>query len=207
MSDFWGLSDGESAADTGTEYEVPGGGNFDPIPDGSDVLAVIDEAKWDKKKESDFVSLRWSIIGPDEYKNRKVFHKLWVTDDDPTVHDREKAAKKRDKAKRMLSAIDANAGGKLSQQRSAPTDESMMLNLANKPMIIKLRVWEITDDRTGDTINGNWVCAVSPKSHGINIEPEYSKPKSHSAPTSSSYGSGGSALDDDEIPFAPEWRA
>ena len=41
---FWNLSDGDNAAKTGTEYEIPGG-NIDPIPAGSSVLAMIDEAK------------------------------------------------------------------------------------------------------------------------------------------------------------------
>ena len=41
---FWNLSDGEDAAKTGAEYEIPGG-NMDPIPAGSSVLAMIDEAK------------------------------------------------------------------------------------------------------------------------------------------------------------------
>ena len=48
---FWDLSDGANAADEkSTEYEIPSGGNLDPIPDGSSVLAMIDEAKWDQKK-------------------------------------------------------------------------------------------------------------------------------------------------------------
>ena len=82
MSDFWNLSDGGNAKDTGTEYEIPGG-NMDPIPDDSSVLAMIDEAKWADKDDARYVSLRWSVISPDGFKNRKVFQKLWVTDDDP----------------------------------------------------------------------------------------------------------------------------
>ena len=197
MSDFWNLSDGGTAADTGTDYEVPGGGNFDPIPDGSSVLAMIDEAKWDEKNEAEYISLRWTVLSPDEYKNRKVFQKLWVTDDDPSAKDREKAAKKRDKARRMLAAIDANAGGKLTAKPGKPTDESLTACLTNKPMIIRLAEWEVKDAQSGDMIRGNWVQAVAPKSKGIDVKaasPKASKP-------SGGVSAGGNGGASDEIPF------
>ena len=64
---FWDLSDNSSAANTGTEYEVPGG-NMEPIPEGSSVLAACDEAKWDRKATGEeYISLRWSVLSPDEY--------------------------------------------------------------------------------------------------------------------------------------------
>ena len=190
---FWDLSDGENAAETAqTEYEIPGGGNFDPIPDGSSVLAMVEEAKWTDKDGADFVSLRWTVLSPDEYKNRKIFHKLWVTDDDPSAKDADKAAKKRDKARRMLAAIDANAGGKLAQKPGKPTDETLTGCLTNKPMIIRLAVWEMPDrESPGAFISGNWVQAVSPKSKGIDVKP--AKPKAAQLAQSGAL--------DDEIPF------
>jgi hypothetical protein len=190
---FWNLSDGGSAADTGADYEIPGG-NLDPIPDGSSVLAMIDEAKWDDKDGADYISLRWSVLSPDEYKNRKVFQKLWVTDDDPSAKDADKAAKKRDKARRMLAAIDANAGGKLTKKEGIPTDETLTICLTNKPMIIRVAVWAIKDRETGDTISGNWVQAVAPKSKGIDVKPA-------TAPKAQTRGAQSSAVDDDEVPF------
>lgn len=205
MSNFWDLSDGSNAADSKqTEYEIPGGGNMDPIPDGSSVLAMIDEAKWDSKDDAEYVSLRWTVLSPDEYKNRKVFQKLWVTDDDPKAEDADKAAKKRDKARRMLAAIDANAGGKLTSKGGKPTDETLTGCLTNKPMIIRVAIWSVKSRETGEDITGNWVQAVAPKSAGIDVkEPA---PKKASAPSQSGgYGAGGSALDD-EIPFAPCWQ-
>jgi len=193
MSDFWGLSDGGSAADTGTEYEQPSG-NLEPIPDGSSVLAMIDEAKWDEKEDADYISLRWSVLSPDEYKNRKVFQKLWVTDDDPNAKDASAAAKKRDKARRMLAAIDANAGGKLTKKGGVPTDETLTVCLTNKPMIIKCMLWEMPDhERHGEFIRGNWIAAVAPKSKGIDVKEAKSAP-AKSAPASA-------PVDDDEIPF------
>lgn len=197
---FWDLTDGSNAADNKqTEYEIPGGGNLDPIPDGSSVLAMIDEAKWDSKDDAEFVSLRWTVLSPDEYKNRKVFHKLWVTDDDPGAKDADKAAKKRDKARRMLAAIDANAGGKLTAKEGKPTDESLTGCLTNKPMIIRVAVWSIKSRETGEDISGNWVQAVAPKSAGIDVK-EAAPKKSSDAASSVGYGGGGSDMDD-QIPF------
>ena len=117
---FWDLSTGESAATTGTEYEVSTG-NIDPIPAGSSVLAMIDEIKWDRKPTGEeFISARWTVLAPEEYKNRKVFHKLWVTDLDPSAKDEQAGKSKRDKARKMLAAIDANAGGKLTAKPGIP---------------------------------------------------------------------------------------
>lgn len=200
---FWDLSDNSSAANTGTEYEVPGG-NMEPIPEGSSVLAMIDEAKWEMKQTGEkFISLRWSVLSPDEYKNRKVFHKLWVTDLDPSAKDEAKGIAKRDKARKMLAAIDANAGGKLTAQSGAPTDDSLTLHLCNKPMIITLMVWEINNSRDGSTASGNWVSAVAPKSKGIDVKPPKAKaaPRQNDGFGMSSGGGGSSRQDDDEIPF------
>lgn len=169
MSNFWALSDGANAAATkATEFDA-GGGNMQPIPDGSTVLAMIDEAKWATKDGAEHISLRWTVIQPEAFKNRKVFQKLWVTDDDPGAAGADKAAKKRDKARRMLAAIDANAGGKLTSQEGKPTDESMTMHLTNKPMAIKAMVWEVEDRNTGDKVRGNWIAAVAPKTATLHI--------------------------------------
>lgn len=153
---FWNLEE----TSTG-EFEV-GGGDIQPIPADTQCLASIDEAKWDNDRDGNsYVSLRWNVLQPAEYKNRKVFQKLWVRDDDPRAKD---AAKKRDKAIRMLAAIDQNAGGKLRAAGVEPTDESLGLGLVNKPMLIKIMQWKITDEVTGETKAGNWIGAVSPRS-------------------------------------------
>jgi hypothetical protein len=197
MSDFWGLSDGGTAKDTGTEYEIPGG-NMEPIPDDSSVLAMIDEAKWADKEYARYISLRWSVISPVEFKNRKIFQKLWVTSDDPMAKDADRAAKKRDKARRMLAVIDANAGGKLVKLAGMPDDDDLTANLAMKPMVIKIKVWSMPDrEQPGAVISGNWICAVSPKTAGIDVKaakPVTAKAGGHKP-------NAGSALGDDEIPF------
>ena len=190
---FWELDDGEDATDTGKEFDG-GGGNFENIPDNTNVLACPDEAKWDKFNEAEYVSIRWSVLKPETYANRKVFQKLWVADDDPQAKD---PSKKRDKAKRMFAAIDANAGGKLAKSGKMPTNDSMTTALVNKPMVIKLMVWELTDDQ-GQERSGNWVAAVSPKSHEISKGDEPAPaPKKKAATKQPVDGNG----DDDEIPF------
>ncbi len=164
---FWNLSEG-NLENTGA-FEV-GGGDMLPIPAETQCLATIDEAKWSTDRENNsFISLRWSVLQPVEYKNRKVYQKLWVTDDDPRAAD---PAKKRDKAKQMLAAIDVNAGGKLMAKAEAPTDESLGACLTNKPMIIKIMQWKIKDESTGETKVGNWVGAVSARSKTSAAVPE-----------------------------------
>lgn len=143
---FWNLSDNTEIEKSG-EFES-GGGGFEPLPNNTDCLAAVDEAKWDSYEGEEYISLRWVILKPDGYKGRKIFQKIKVNESD---------SKKADKAKRMLAAIDTNAGGKLMASGEAPTDMSLMQSLSNKPMVIKLMIWEIDGKR------GNWVSKVSPK--------------------------------------------
>lgn len=153
---FWNL---ENLPENG-EFES-GGGDIQPIPSNTQCLAAIDEAKWDHDTNGNrYISLRWMVLQPAEYKNRKVFQKLWVADADPRAKD---ADAKRDKAKRMLGAIDANAGSKLRAAGVEPTDESLTLNLTSKPMMIKVMQWSLTDEVTGENKTGNWIGAVSPR--------------------------------------------
>lgn len=193
---FWTDENGEDITNTGDEYEIPSG-DLDPIPNGSSVLAMIDEAKWDKRgegmDEAKFVSIRWSVVAPDEYKNRKIFQKLWVTDDDPNAEDAEKAAKKRTRQRKMLVAIDANSGRGLPKDR-APTDEEMAINLCGKPMIIKCMEYDFPSrENPNERIVGNWISKVAPASKGVDVKPPKDRAQTQAAP--------GSAAMDDKIPF------
>jgi hypothetical protein len=204
---FWDLSDGETAANTGTEYEVPSG-NIEPIPAGSSVLAMIDEVKWETKQTGEeFVSARWTVLAPKEYENRKVFHKLWVMDLDPSAKDQAAGLKKRDKARKMLAAIDANAGGKLTAKVGRPTDDDL-LHLTNKPMIATIMTWSMPDTRNGGMMHGNWVSAVASKgAKEIHVAEAKPLPTSGAPARRDDFGVGagqGSArrdLDGDDIPF------
>lgn len=144
---FFSTSDGQEIKADG-KFES-GGGDLPPIPKGTQVLASIDQAKWSEYEGSHYIDLRWTIARPEEYANRKIFQKVRVNDLD---------INKKDKALRMLAAIDANAGGKLVASGVEPTDESMTLSLANRPMVLKLEVWEL-DDKSK---SGNWVGQVGP---------------------------------------------
>ena len=186
---FWSTSTGESATkDVKQEYDA--GGSSEPIPDGSTVLAFIENVGWKNGREEDgapeFINIQWRIEQPEAVARRVVFQKLWVTDADPKAKDADAAAKKRDKALAMLATIDANSGGKLAQVEGKPSDDKLALALTNKAMVLRLGVWEIGGN------SGNWVSAVSPKgSKDLAIKGEM-KPSG-----------GGSAQDDldDDIPF------
>lgn len=144
----------------GTEIEQSANGAFDSnpaaqvIPAKTMLTAIIDEAEWDEYEGDRFIKLRWCCVDG-EYKNRKVFQKVRVCDTE---------AKKKDKALRMLAAIDANAGGKLIELGKEPTDMDLIGSLSNKPMVIELDVWNLNGN------SGNWVKRVAPA--GTVTEPD-----------------------------------
>lgn len=148
---FWNLNDGSSAA-SGSEFEM-GGGDFEPIPANTELVAVIEEAKWDEYEGDRFISLKWRVAQPEEYGNRVIFQKLRVYNADPVKADRQK---------RMLAAIDANAGGKLVALGREPSDQDLMSALAGRMMAIKVQIWKMNSRETGEPMSGNWISAVSP---------------------------------------------
>ncbi|AIM40818.1 single strand DNA binding protein [Idiomarinaceae phage Phi1M2-2] len=155
---FWNLTDSNDNLDTTGSFES-GGGDIEPIPKDTQVKAAIDEAKWDDYEGDEYISLRWTVLAPAEFKNRKIFQKVRVMDSD---------GKKADKAKKMLAAIAANAGGGLLNVAGKPSDQDLQKNLLNKPMALKLQVWKIDKKRDGtplsgdDIKKGNWVSQVAP---------------------------------------------
>ena len=155
---FWDLSDG-SQAKSETTYEAPTGG--DPIPDNTDVVAFAEKIEWTKfyQSEDEHINIQWRVTKPEAYKNRVIFHKLDVYGKDPRAKDPKKKA---DNAKRMLAAIDANAGGSLAKLGAAPTTEDLTRAISNKFMKLKVMKWEMDGD-DGQKRSGNWISAVSPK--------------------------------------------
>ena len=185
---FWTTSEGESLKENNSGEFDAGGGDMEPIPKGTDVLAAIDEAKVDEKDGAEYISLRWTVLKPAAYLGRKVFQKVWAFDHDSSAKD---PAKKKDKALRMLSAIDANAGGKLVASGQKPDNDSLQMYLMNMPMVLKLGLWEMKKD-DGSDMSGNWVMQVAPKSKGVAEVTVTPKP---------SAGGGSQEMDDTEIPF------
>lgn len=141
---FWNLSDNSTVnpQDAGT-FEIGGG---EPIPANTQLKACIDEAAWDEYEGEELIKLTWSVL-EGEHDNRKVYQKIRVRDLD---------SKKRDKAIKMLMAIDANAGGRLMKSGAEPDDNALQVCLLNKPMVIKVAIWK------SDSGTGNWVQKVAP---------------------------------------------
>ena len=156
---FFQLSTGQAVQVTG-EFDS-GGGAMTPLPEGTQVMAMVDQAKWDIHEGEYFVSLRWTVALPEEYKNRKIFQKIKVKNQD---------AEKRDKALMMLAAIDANAGGQIMALGAEPEDADLANALLNRPMVLKLGLWKI-DNAQGEAKSGNWVQKVAPRKKGAASTP------------------------------------
>lgn len=156
---FFQLSTGQAVQVTG-EFDS-GGGAMTPLPEGTQVMAMVDQAKWDAHDGEYFVSLRWTVALPEEYKNRKIFQKIKVKNPD---------AEKRDKALMMLAAIDANAGGKIMALGAEPEDADLANGLLNRPMVLKLGLWEMKNEK-GELKSGNWVQKVAPRKNGAAATP------------------------------------
>ena len=165
MSGFWSVSNGQLTS-SGT-FENNGA---DPIPANTNLKACIDEIEWETAKPEyggdQYIKARWTVLDG-EYKGRKVFQKLRVND-----------AEKRDKAIRMLAAIDANCGGRLMASGQTPDDSMLQMALCNHPMVIKVQVYDINDTK------GNWVSMVSPIS-GQSQQPMQQAPQQAAAPQQS----------------------
>lgn len=193
MSNFWNTSDGQSAQTNDGKFEM-GGGDLPPIPDGTSVLAVAEEAKNNEYQGDTYINVKWRISKPQEYANRVIFQKVRAYDSDTN---------RADKAKRMLAAIASNSGGGLfsaMQQRNetAPSDISLS-QLCNRPMVLKLGVWEL-DDKSK---SGNWVQAVAPAKAGTpapTANPVVAPPVQHQAPAQPAVSF--DSFDEADIPFS-----
>jgi len=206
VSDNWlnnilGLSDGTTVKAADGEYESPKGSvGFSLFPDNTSVKAAIDEAKWSKDTNGrERLSLRWAVIAPEEYANRKVFQTLWIKGVDPYELEKngeDKAIAKRDRQRMMFGAIDANAGGKLTELITSGVeikDEHLMTHLTNKPMVIRIdkMVPKVGDPR-------NYVAKVSPKNAAVSTPEEIAKGKAEDVGASKKASN---RTLDDEIPF------
>jgi len=154
-----------------------GGGSLQPIPDGTRVLAICEEAKNETYDFKTYIKLKWRISQPEQHANRVIFQKLQVYDDAKSAAHR-----------KMLAAIATNAGGKLfsameSAGEDSPGDQSLQ-HLCNRPMVLLLGVWELEDKSK----SGNWVKAVSPRKDGAQAAAPVK-----AAPTP--------AIDTDDVPF------
>ncbi len=186
---FWQKQDGSQIEST-TTFEA-GGGDIQPIPNNTALIAAIEEAKWAEYEGERYINLKWRVMRPADYANRVIFQKLKVFSE-----------KQGDKAKQMLRAIDANSGGKLSRLNDAPEDMDLMTALVGKPMAVKVQIWDIN----GKT--GNWISAVSPAKQQA-PQAQTQAPTRHTPPQnthnqqkSNGYQPQNNVIDDeDDIPF------
>lgn len=140
---FFNLSTGEQAT---AQKEYTSEVAIEPMPEGTQANAIIEEAKFDEYEGDRYINLKWRIIGG-EFNNRVVFQKVKVFDMD---------AKKRDKARMMLAAIDTNAGGKLMGLGREPSDMELSMCLMNVPICVTFGKWDMNGKQ------GNWVKSVAP---------------------------------------------
>lgn len=212
---FWNTSEGEKVKAADNIELEGGGGDFLPIPAGTDVKVAAEETKWDTTdNDGTFISIKWQVLAPAIYKGRKIFQKVKVLSEDKKV---------KDKALRMFGVIATNAGGELLKSNEKPTDDTLTKNITNKIMVLKLDVWEIDKDRdTGaiipkaDRKSGNWVKGVAAKTAFVEPSKEEQqaalqkqqaqhKAALAAAPAPQQSGGGNPAQDfdsfDDDIPF------
>lgn len=170
---FWATADGGNAQQNDGKFEM-GGDALAPIPEDTSVLGIAEEAKNSEYQGDEYINIKWRISKPAEYANRVIFQKVRAYEAD---------AQKADKAKRMLAAIAANAGGGLfttmaQRGEDRPSDMSLA-QLCNRPMVLKLGVWELEDKSK----SGNWIKAVSPAKAGAAAESKPApKPAANTAP-------------------------
>ena len=202
-NDFWKLSTGESVATTETTYEAPSGGGDYVFAEGTKVKALIEEVRWNSYQGGEeYINLRVSVIAPEtdlqgvKISNRKLFFKLWVNGDVANSKTPEKIAKKSDNAKRLLGAINANAGNKLPNGK--PTDEQFAAALSMKTMVFRLGVYDMTE--SGGKI-GNWLSAVAPSTAPVEVSGQYVPKVGKVQATPAAASSNPSYDDSDSIPF------
>jgi hypothetical protein len=148
---FFKLSTGDPVKSTG---EVELGGNS-VIPENTTCEAMIVECGWASYEGKNYVNAKWQVTKPLQYANRVVFQKIQLEETD---------TKKLDNAIKMFAAIDQNAtGGKLIASGDKPTDVALF-TLLNKPMLIKIMVWDLNDRK------GNWISKVSPRSQNAPVQ-------------------------------------
>lgn len=188
---FWDLSTGETAVTNEKEFTAASN-DFDVIPKGSNVLVNVEDASWKEgyQVSQQFVNLKCRVLKPEGYANRVLFFKLWVDELDPGVKEKDKALAKRDKHKKMLMAIDANAKGRLAKLSTRPTNEHLALALTNAQFVATLGVWDKEGDDGKKVPGGNWLMASKPKTAEISPGPVT---KRSPAPQFD--------LDDDDVPF------
>lgn len=103
--------------------------SMEPMPEGTRVLATIEEIGLDSFQGSDHehINIKRIVDEPPEYKGRKFFQAIYINGSDPSgqYYDESKQKNNKDDALRMLFAIDKNAGGKMYAGKLDATDDNL----------------------------------------------------------------------------------
>ena len=136
--DYWG----EMPESTG-DYEQKGGGPV--IPEGTRVLATVEEIKTQKFKDSkhESLNLKWRVEEPEEYNNKVFNQKIKNNGEDPLsqYYDQAKQESKIKSAQNMFAAIDANAGGNIKKLMRKPTDAELTQYIVAAKMWVHMGVY------------------------------------------------------------------
>ena len=178
-TDFW--NDEEEV--NGFTPEQDEGKKFETIPEGTNVDFEVESIKWKdpSPRSTDkgrFIEATW-VIFSDNWKKRKIFHKMRVLCNDSGKTD-EQNEKKAKKDTTHLRAIDFIGGGKIAKGRGKTwnsvhdlTDDVLSKALVGVRMSGKLGVHS-----EGTEFEGNYVMSLSPIDKDKKVEkPVQKKPE------------------------------
>lgn len=189
MSSWWQTSDGEDLRQTDPQKDLPTGGGFDPIPDKTKVLAIVDSAGIGEKDGKRYAEATLTIIKPEGYANRKLFPRFWIFDENPHASD---PKKKRDNDMRRFVKLDAACGGKLAKVGREPDADDISLAFTNKQVIVQVMLMTPREEGKEPF---NWYADYWPKNAKELSEGPKPKPQERREPEYAD------DLDGDEIPF------
>lgn len=162
MSGLWG--DDEVEVPANGEFSS-GGGDFELLPEGTRVLFEVEQAEIRQYEDIDNISLRWSVLQPELYKNRKIFQNVYVFADDK---------EKRMKARKMLAAIDVNADNRLTKYAEK---KKISLNEFTTEDLTICLVGQSMTGTIGKYKDKNIVRGISPANSAKIKEPTKTAPK------------------------------
>lgn len=141
MSDWWNV-DGEDLRKTDAEADLPAN-NFEPLPDKTKVLAVVDSAGIGEKDGNRYAEASFTVLKPEGYAKRKLFAKYWIFDDNPHAPD---PKKKRNNDMRRFVKLDAACGGKLARNGGKPDADDIALAFTGKQVIVHVMLMTPKED-------------------------------------------------------------
>lgn len=157
MSNWWNTSDGEDLRKTDASKDLSTGGGFEPLPDKTKVLAIVDSAGKSERDGNFYAEATLTVLKPEGYANRKLFPRFWIFDDNPHAAD---PKKKRDNDMRRFVKLDAACGGKLAKAGHEPDGDDIAMALTGKQVIVQVMLME---PKEADKEPFNWYADYWPK--------------------------------------------